>query len=149
VYIKAKNPKPPDGIHDVDEIRRQRGNITRRQARTSSAKREGSTTSSVKPAIAHDQRSPSVAQRFTNGDLVNKVPTIISLNAPSWEATGVMNDIPSVSSGGRPEAKRDQLRRSSHKNETILRKKLNEEREKGRAVELALREVLDSLKAAR
>lgn len=42
LYIKSKNPKPPDGVHDVDEIRRIRGNITRRQPRNSGMKRERS-----------------------------------------------------------------------------------------------------------
>ncbi|KAF3761718.1 hypothetical protein M406DRAFT_342452 [Cryphonectria parasitica EP155] len=33
LYIKEKNPKAPDGIHNVDEIRKLRGSITRRQPR--------------------------------------------------------------------------------------------------------------------
>jgi len=43
LYIKEKNPKPADGIHHVDEIRKLRGGITRRQPRNSSSKREDST----------------------------------------------------------------------------------------------------------
>lgn len=31
LYIKPRNPKKPDGIHDVEEIRRTRGGVTRRQ----------------------------------------------------------------------------------------------------------------------
>lgn len=34
LYIRPKNPKPADGVHDVDEIRKLRGGITRRQPRT-------------------------------------------------------------------------------------------------------------------
>ena len=34
LYIKPKNPKPPDGVHDVIEIRKIRGGITRRQPRS-------------------------------------------------------------------------------------------------------------------
>ncbi|KAJ4393444.1 hypothetical protein N0V93_002654 [Gnomoniopsis smithogilvyi] len=33
LYIKEKNPKAPDGIHNVEEIRKLRGSITRRQPR--------------------------------------------------------------------------------------------------------------------
>lgn len=33
LYIKSKNPKAPDGLHNVDEIRKLRGSITRRQPR--------------------------------------------------------------------------------------------------------------------
>lgn len=33
LYIKDKNPKAPDGLHNVDEIRKLRGSITRRQPR--------------------------------------------------------------------------------------------------------------------
>jgi hypothetical protein len=43
LYIKEKNPMQPDGVHDVDEIRKLRGRITRKQPRNSTSKREGST----------------------------------------------------------------------------------------------------------
>ncbi|KAL9053585.1 MAG: hypothetical protein Q9162_004682 [Coniocarpon cinnabarinum] len=35
LYIREKNPKPPDGIHDVEEIRKMRRKITRRQPKGS------------------------------------------------------------------------------------------------------------------
>ncbi|KAG9577909.1 hypothetical protein KCV04_g23778, partial [Aureobasidium melanogenum] len=35
LYIKPKNPKPADGIHDVEKIKVMRGGITRRQPRNS------------------------------------------------------------------------------------------------------------------
>lgn len=35
LYIKPKNPKPADGIHDVEKIKAMRGGITRRQPRNS------------------------------------------------------------------------------------------------------------------
>lgn len=35
MLTRGKNPKPADGIHDVDKIRQMRNNITRRQPRAS------------------------------------------------------------------------------------------------------------------
>src|ERR1700743_73218 len=53
LYIKEKNPKPPDGIHDVDAIRKLRGNITARHPRCSlGARRDNSTPGSTpKPTV--------------------------------------------------------------------------------------------------
>ncbi|MCJ1395263.1 hypothetical protein MMC18_008147 [Xylographa bjoerkii] len=147
LFIKDKNPKPPDGIHDIEQIRRSRGNITRRQARTSSSKREGSTSSSTKPTPSHDQRSPSVARHYTNGDHSDR-PPITLLHRAGWEATGVINDIPPATRDGRYDMRRDQPRRLPTKTDMAQRKKITEERDRGRAAELALKEVLDSVKAA-
>ncbi|MCJ1402541.1 hypothetical protein MMC11_005761 [Xylographa trunciseda] len=147
LFIKDKNPKPPDGIHDIEQIRRSRGNITRRQARTSSSKREGSTSSSTKPTPSHDQRSPSIARHYTNGDHSDR-PPITMLHRAGWEATGVINDIPPATRDGRYDLRRDQPRRLPTKTDMAQRKKALEERDRGRAAELALKEVLDSVKAA-
>lgn len=54
LYIKEKNPKAPDGIHDVDEIRKIRGGITRRQPRGGS-RRE--TTSAYRGSQASSKRN--------------------------------------------------------------------------------------------
>ncbi|MCJ1379643.1 hypothetical protein MMC17_002745 [Xylographa soralifera] len=147
LFIKDKNPKPPDGIHDIEQIRRSRGNITRRQARTSSSKREGSTSSSTKPTPSHDQRSPSAARHYTNGDHSDR-PPITMIHRAGWEATGVINDIPLTTRDGRYDTRRDQPRRLPVKIDMAQRKKSLEERDRGRAAELALKEVLDSVKAA-
>ena len=151
LYIKEKNPKPPDGIHDIEAIRRSRGNITRRQARTSSAKREGSTPSSSKQTSGHDQRSPSSSQQFQNGEKVEQAQLKTYFNSASWHTTGVINDIPPTPRDGRPryDSRRDQPRRIPLKAEVAERQKALEERDRGRAAELALREVLDSVKAAK
>ncbi|MCJ1253521.1 hypothetical protein MMC24_001333 [Lignoscripta atroalba] len=153
LYIKEKNPKPPDGIHDVEQIRRTRGNVTRRQARTSSAKREDSTASSAKPTPMHDQhqRSPSIGRQYTNGDHPRRELVHTRLNTANWQATGVINDIPPTPRDEQPryELRRDPTRRISSKNELAQRQKAMEDRDRGRAAELALREVLDSVKAAK
>lgn len=67
LYIKEKNPKPADGIHHVEEIRKLRGQITRRQPRNSSGRahsshgREDSITSVTPAASASGRRSPESA----------------------------------------------------------------------------------------
>ena len=149
LYIKEKNPKPPDGIHDIEQIRRSRGNITRRQARTASSKREGSSPASSKPTPVQDQRSPSlVRQPYTNGE---SAPVVHGINRANWTATGVINDLPptpSQNGGIRYDIRREQPRRIPNKVAILQRQKTVEERDQARAAQLALREVLDSLKAA-
>ena len=52
LYIKEKNPKPPDGVHNVDEIRAMRGKITRRQPK-------GSGLASASSVMAGQKRKSS------------------------------------------------------------------------------------------
>lgn len=151
LYIKEKNPKPPDGVHNADEIRRLRGNVTRRQARNSSSKREGSTPSSVRPNALRDQRSLSIGRHYHNGDQPRKEKVIPRLNEANWQATGVINNLPSTPRDGltRHDPRRDGSRRTSVKHDFIRRHEAVEEQENGRAAELALKEVLGSIRAAR
>ena len=155
LYIKDKNPKPPDDVHDVDEIRKLRGNVTRRQARTSSSKREGSTPSSSKPTPIRDQRSPSTPAFYPNINHTDSGPLRTTLNRPSWQATGVINNLPPVNREAlNREAvstynkKRNPARRVSVKEVVTSKQDALEERDRGRAAELALREVLGSVRAA-
>ena len=150
LYIREKNAKPPDNIHDVEEIRRLRENVTRRQARTSSAKREGSTPSSAKATPIPDQTSPPSTMHYSNAGHVDGGPVRLSLNRPNWQATGVINDLPPVIRDPPSYSKpRNMMRRTSTKEEILKKQDALEERERGRAAELALREVLDSVKAAK
>lgn len=151
LYIKGKNAKPPDDIHDVEEIRRLRGNVTRRQARTSSRKREGSTPSSAKATPLRDQRSPSVQRgyhsnhpRYQDGG-----PIRTYLNKPNWQSTGVINNLPSTLDNPIYSGRQSPSRRTSVKEEIIHKQNMLEERDRARAAELALREVLDSVQAAK
>jgi len=150
LYIKDKNAKPPDNIHDVEEIRRLRGNVTRRQARTSSAKREGSTPSSAKATPIPDQSSPPSGLRYSNTGHAEGGPVRVNFNRPSWQATGVINDLPPVirESPSYPKP-RNTIRRASAKEDVIRKQDALEEKERGRAAELALKEVLDSVNAAK
>lgn len=136
--------KKPDGVHDVEEIRRLRSGITRRQARTSAGKTEGSPERSQK----RDSVDPSAAADSASKS--RDAPVRMMFNTPTWHATGVINDIPNpnrVPDGPRitPSQSRNvslQLpdyasRGASANNPDTMR-----------ALELALREVLDNIKAA-
>lgn len=151
LYIKERNPKAPDGIHIVEEIRKLRGNVTRRQAKLSSSKRDGSTPTSSNPNSLRGQRSPSASASSLpkpqrNGGSVN-----LKLNQPNWTNTGVINDIPLASEDVIDEQGK---RRSSTRNVSVkegLHRKhlLLDEKDRARATELALRDVLRNIKAAK
>lgn len=151
LYIKDKNPKPPDDVHDIDEIRKLRGNVTRRQARTSSSKRDGSTPSSSKPTPIRDQRSPSAPVFYPNINHADSGPLRTTLNRPSWQATGVINNLPPVNREALStyNKKRNPARRASVKEDLTRKQDALEERDRGQAAELALREVLGSVRAAK
>ncbi|KAI1324370.1 hypothetical protein F5Y16DRAFT_308663 [Xylariaceae sp. FL0255] len=182
LYIKEKNPKPPDGLHDVDAIRKMRGAITRRQPRGSLAHRDASNPS---PPLSATRRSPAP-------DSVIKPPAIpkegqfvvdnqtahYAFNLP-WQVTGVINNIPTtngafgsgnVSSWEDPapssgdhsaSTSRDPSSRiQSHSTQRVpsraaqklqldARQKLSDAMDTARAAELALRELLSSMRAAK
>lgn len=148
LYIREKNPKPPDGIHDVDEIRQMRGNVTRRHAK-SSAKREGSTPSQSKATPGRDQSSPSNAIPPSGSSRMNGSHVNTQLNCAAWQATGVINGLPSVP---RRSPSRSISRTEGPRSTRLtiaLKEAAMEERDRALAVELALKEVLGSLKAAK
>jgi hypothetical protein len=175
LYIKEKNPKPADGIHDVDEIRKLRGGITRRQPRNSTSRREDSTP--VGTPGAQDRRSPAPPESERGG---NRSPSLrresidpdfpnyrgkpeVILNKPSWQSTGVMNHIPAATRNGNNwdgDDHRDTGRRVESRNRSVskhmLAKTTFEQKEKmiealdnAKAAELALREMLGSIRAAK
>jgi hypothetical protein len=176
LYIKEKNPKPPDGIHDVDAIRKMRGTITRRQPRGSLAGRRDpsapttpsahSTAAGAAPS-AHRSPGPSTdsdrAFRDGTSGLVSAADHS-SRRYPfntSWEATGVINDIPTggngelrsgweddASSSARAAVQRAPSR-ASQKAQLDSRQKLADAVDTARAAELALRELVSSLRAAK
>jgi hypothetical protein len=114
LYIKPKNPKPPDGVHDVEEIRKLRGGITRRQPRTSKGagagatssthSRRGSNTHSVTHSVA--PTAPSEPARAEGRTEYSATPVEspaavkdvhdaqVGLNQANWLATGVINNLP-------------------------------------------------------
>ncbi|KAL9604628.1 MAG: hypothetical protein Q9219_000348 [cf. Caloplaca sp. 3 TL-2023] len=147
LYIREKNPKPPDGIHNIEEIRALRGNVTRRHAK-SSAKREDSTPSNSKVTPVRDQRSPSTVLQQNGDSQVNSARVKPQWPRATWQATGVINGLPSVSreSPVRSFSRTENSR--SNKLDIAMKEAAIEERDRALAVELALKEVLGSLKAA-
>ncbi|CAG8125313.1 unnamed protein product [Penicillium olsonii] len=136
--------KKPDGVHDVEEIRRLRSGITRRQARTSAGKTDASPErsqkkGSVDPSIAVDSSSKS-----------RDTPVRMMFNTPTWHATGVINDIPNpnrVPDG--PRIAPSQSRNASLQLPDYASRGASASNpDTMRALELALREVLDNIKAA-
>ncbi|EAW06571.1 uncharacterized protein ACLA_082620 [Aspergillus clavatus NRRL 1] len=135
--------KKPDGIHDVEEIRRIRSGITRRQARTSTGKRDT-------PERATGKGSSDQLGAGDQGAKPRDGAVRMMFNTPTWHATGVINDIPNPGQpheGSRVAAAQPRTgpitlpdyasRGASAKDPDTMR-----------ALELALREVLDNIKAA-
>lgn len=126
-----------------------RGNVTRRQARASAAKRDGSTPSSSKPTPFRDQRSPSTQGGFANVQHSDGARVRTVLNRPNWQSTGVINDLPPVSREDESPFGKRTSRKISVKEAIIQKQNVLEERDRARAAELALQEVLGSVKAAK
>ncbi|KAI9151778.1 hypothetical protein HJFPF1_08988 [Paramyrothecium foliicola] len=166
LYIKDKNPKPPDGIHDVDAIKKMRGTITRRQARGSlgGRRREGSTPVATpkgplkKEASNPDSdgyKSPAIPKdgQYAVDSTLSKYPF-----APRWEATGVMNDLStktawdndaaSQDGSKRPGMQRTVSKQFAQKAQFDVKQKLADAMDTARAAELALRELISSWRAA-
>lgn len=160
LYIRDKNPKAPDGLHDVDEIKKTRGNITRRQPRNSIGGRRDASTPTGTPRAG--SRKPSVAlesrQSSASGTLPKEgtytVDSALGKNLflnPRWETTGVMNDIgESITEvGKRPGLSRTVSRQAAQKAQFDFKHKLTDAMDTARAAELALRELLGSWRAAK
>ncbi|KAJ2898016.1 hypothetical protein MKZ38_004234 [Zalerion maritima] len=170
-WIKPKNPKAPDGIHDVEEIRKLRGNITRRQPRNSLGRRR--TSASINSPIG----TPMPANATPDAENASEIATGRT-RLPGydpfqvgWQSTGVMNLPPSNDGDSEPSlnaAHTSQLnqtpsaapghgglgRRNFSKMDAMkvqydMRQKLKDATDRSRAAELALREILLSLKSAR
>ncbi|PON28602.1 hypothetical protein TGAM01_v202450 [Trichoderma gamsii] len=154
LYIKEKNPKPPDGIHDVDAIRKLRGNITRRQPRGSlGARRDNSTPGSTPKPTAGKTALGQDSDSFKADSAANKYPF-----AASWEATGVIKDTPGKNawdaSAPQDANKRSGLSRNvskqmAQKAQFDIKQKLTDAMDTAKAAELALRELVSSWRAAK
>ncbi|KAG0645785.1 hypothetical protein D0Z07_8063 [Hyphodiscus hymeniophilus] len=175
LYLKEKNPKPADGIHDVVEIRKLRGGITRRQPRNSTSRREDSTPAGTpgaqerrSPAHESDvggKRSPNLRRESGAGDMFNHNGKAgFQLNQANWESTGVINNIPITRNGGSVQGwdgeERDDMRRAERRRRSISKQmlakttfeqkqKMIEALDNAKAAELALRELMGSIRAAK
>jgi hypothetical protein len=167
LYIKERNPKPADGIHDVDAIRKMRGGITRRQPRGSLARQDTSTPGT--PTGSTARRSPGTESTVSRPSIPKDGQYVVDQAAKypyrtAWEVTGVINDLPPAN--GEPAGawdentgQQDQARRQSvqqrapsrvaQKQQLDARQKLADAVDTARAAELALRELLSSWRAAK
>lgn len=160
LYIKPKNSKPPDGVHDVDEIRRMRGNITRRQSRLSGGSKRDSSTPVPAPAPAPAQTAHATVRQILDGNAATQLAASpststkfeeklgVRFNRPGWESTGVMNDLPPRLEA-KPQERREPSKHHLQKVDLEQRNKIAEELETGKAAQLALQEVLGSVQDAR
>jgi hypothetical protein len=160
LYIREKNPKPPDGIHNVEEIKKSRGHITRRQPRASLGGRREVSTPAGTPRGAARKDSVSLESSYSSGGAIPKDgqyavdSTTLSkypFPAPRWESTGVMNDIDeaSLEAGKRPSLPRTASRQMIQKGQFDAKHKLSDAMDTARAAELALRELVSSWRAAK
>lgn len=148
--------KKPDGIHDVEEIRRLRGAITRRtpkgtlnpkQDRDRDSSQSHSTPQATSP-VSHD---PSAAEVRADLNATPVEGVRLQLNTPNWHSTGVINGLPAVEARPNGNGKRNysSIETAAAKDMLGLRDAPASEKETTRALELALREVLDTIQAAR
>lgn len=136
--------KKPDGIHNVEEIRRIRSGITRRQARTSTGKRD-----TPERITAKGQSDPYGAGENNGRSRDGQVRMMF--NTPTWHATGVINDIPNPNNpqDGAARYTPSQSRTGSINLPDYARRNASSQNpDTMRALELALREVLDNIRAA-
>jgi hypothetical protein len=167
LYIKEKNPKPPDGIHDVEAIRKLRGSITRRQPRGSLARRDTSTPAGT--PTAGSKKSPTSDGSTFRSPVAGKdaheekesIGSRFSFPA-RWEVSGAVNDVPlkngevpndgegALQEPDRPAGPSQRaVSRQMMKAQLDMKQKVQDAVDTARAAELALRELLSSLRAAK
>lgn len=153
LYIRPKNPKTADGIHLVDEIRKLRGGITRRQAKGSvslSKKDDGGmgTPAGKKQSVgsADSTRADSPEDDDDEEEELHVGKARTHFKDVSW-SHGKRQ--PSRALGAKtPDMRRD-VSRHLKKADLDQRFKTGEEAEIASATEMALRELLKSVREAR
>ena len=159
LYIKEKNPKAPDGIHNVDEIRKIRGSITRRQPR-GAARRDhsaprGSQAGSRRTPDAESDAARSPPGMTTEAQSAADSTKGLAYYAARLETTGVINDIPNAGtgSGGPDSARRTEAQKAFNrqmmKSSLDVKQRVQDALDTARAAELALREIVSSWRAAK
>lgn len=161
LYIKERNPKAPDGIHNVDEIRKIRCGVTRRHPRRSLAPRDTST--SVGTPTAASRKSPTsdyaeswavkspVSQkegRVVEGTGRRALPQGRGITA-SLADGAKSDDGEGAGEGSRPVRKGVVSNRQALKQQHEARRRYQHALDTARASELALREIIGSLRATK
>lgn len=159
LYIRAKNPKAPDGIHVVDEIRKLRGGITRRQAKgsVSTPRRDdsGTSTPANKKRVASEDSSMLVQSPDDDDESLQVGKTRghhfkdVSWGGGGGNGTGTATASRLSRLGTKtPDPRRD-ASRQIRKADLDQRHKTGEEAEIASATEMALRELLKSVREAK
>ncbi|KAH6629270.1 hypothetical protein C7974DRAFT_453918 [Boeremia exigua] len=152
LYIRPKNPKAPDGVHVVDDIRKLRGGITRRQAKGSISKRKDSSGEST-PAGKHAASEGSTLVQSPEPDDDEGLGIDLGQLGPPGRERAQFADVAwgarqrQLSRGSRVPDLRDATRRV-RKHELGARQRHGDDLETARAAELALRELLKSVRDA-
>ena len=130
--------KKPDGVHDVEEIRKLRGGITRRTARHTKSQEQDDLPRPNSASIPNHASPPVL-------DQLNAIPpegVVNTFNKFGWQTTGVINDLSGITTTAlNPPKKRSY---SAYAGDTTG----TSDKDTARALELALREVLDSVRTA-
>jgi len=161
LWIKENNPRPPDGIHDVEEIRKERGAITRRRPKSTGGRNTSvSIGTPTAPSIVSEdaERSASSSPTFQQKDKKDLTAEIASKYPfkTNWQITGVMNDLGPAAAGSKEGRSRGTERDTQRANaQKHLKQQLNAKQEvkdlkdTANAAKLALREIISSLRAAK
>jgi hypothetical protein len=160
LYIRPKNPKTADGIHLVDEIRKLRGGITRRQAKgsVSLCKKDDSrastpVTKNKKPSVASEASSTHVQsaeeEEEDDDDELQVGKTRTQFSDVGWGGSG--RRAASRALGAKTRDVRRDVSRPMQKADLDqrFRTRTSEEAEIASATELALRELLKSVREAK
>ncbi|KAF2870354.1 hypothetical protein BDV95DRAFT_496680 [Massariosphaeria phaeospora] len=161
LYIRPKNPKPSDGVHLVDDIRKIRGSITRRQPKGPPPRESGTPTSTHRHSVTGEDESPAVAASPVPHDdrddrddrlVVLKPRARQQFKEVSWggraSASASTSNTPTRTLGAKtPDPRRD-VSRQLQKAELDQRQRSLDDSDTARATEMALRELLKSVREA-
>ncbi|KAF1995342.1 hypothetical protein P154DRAFT_548536 [Amniculicola lignicola CBS 123094] len=161
LYIREKNPKAEDGKHIAEEIRKIRGRITRRNAKpflkkgseTPGSSKTQSLAGEMSPAVVHSPMdegdSSLVSAKVRSRNPLAKVPWQLATtpNANGHPSGHPSGHPPRALAVQTPDVRRD-ASRNLQKAELDHRHKAADDSDTARATELALRELLKSVREA-
>lgn len=153
LYIRPKNPKAADGVHLVDEIRKLRGGITRRQAKGSISKKEDGgdcTPLTNKHSVASEGSSTLVQSPEDDDDGlgIDMGKTRGQFKDVSWGSSNRQLSRALGTNARAADPRRD-ASRQMRKQELDQRQRHGDEVETAKAAEMALRELLKSVREAK
>jgi len=153
--------KKPDGLHDVNEIKRQRAGITRRSAK---GKRDETSNDHSESHGKSAQQSPAAPSDVPTPAFLDSLqktaagPNDLRFNQLSWQSTGVITGTPALNAASAsaaspltsagPNTSTNGLAGSKRSFSAYAADIPSSAAESVRALELSLREVLDAVSAA-